>query len=176
MTKARKPARKRNMSTEEFLEWFWSQGEKRAAPYPELQGDCLLWVGAPTNHGYGQIVRFRKQLLVHKLAWEIHHGREVHSGMVVEHLCEGIDGQKMCYNPLHLRESSYAENMRTALATQRIPRGSSRGHAILTEADIPVIRRLHDEGWSNCAIGRRYEVHGAAISNIILGKNWTHVP
>lgn len=46
----------------------------------------------------------------------------------------------------------------------------------LTDADIPIIRRLLADGISCCEIARRYGMHNTTIHDIKTGKNWHHVP
>lgn len=46
--------------------------------------------------GYAQIRR--PPLLVHRVAWEVHHGRRLEPGMEVHHECR----TKNCVNPAHL--------------------------------------------------------------------------
>jgi uncharacterized protein YerC len=53
--------------------------------------------------------------------------------------------------------------------------GSKNGHAKLTEADIPEIRRLLATGASAQKIADRYGVSRSAISGIKRGKNWQHI-
>jgi hypothetical protein len=42
----------------------------------------------------------------------------------------------------------------------------------LCSGDIPIIRKLHEEGQSNGSIAKRFCVASATISNILLGKTW----
>lgn len=55
-------------------------------------------------------------------------------------------------------------------------RGSAHALALLTEADIPTIRRRLQEGQTCVAIGRDYGVSDAVIRHIKKGRTWTHVP
>lgn len=55
-------------------------------------------------------------------------------------------------------------------------RGSQLGHAKLTEADIPVIRRLLSEGVYTTVIARMFGVSAFPIHAIKKGALWRHVP
>lgn len=55
-------------------------------------------------------------------------------------------------------------------------KGSLNGYSKLTESDIPGIRDLRAAGWSYEAIGVKYRIDRTAISLIIRGKRWAHVP
>lgn len=51
------------------------------------------------------------------------------------------------------------------------------GRAKLTDADVQEIRRQYATGTiSQVELGRRYNVAQGHISEIVLGKQWTHVP
>ena len=166
------PRRKRDMTTEEFLEYFWSNGKTQPAPYPELQGDCLIWQGGGCD-GYGTLERFRKTYKVHRLAWEIHHGREMRPGMVAEHLCEGKhENSKKCYNPLHIRESTYEENSMTAKKYGMLPVGEAAPSSKLSATDIPIIRKMRAEGMTVRGIAKHFGRSYGCILKVVQGVTW----
>lgn len=55
-------------------------------------------------------------------------------------------------------------------------RGSRNGHAVLTEADIPIIRSMLAAGQSQREVARQVKVSASAIQRIADGKAWKHVP
>lgn len=55
------------------------------------------------------------------------------------------------------------------------PVGTLNAHALLTEADIPVIRRLYRRGERAVDVGRRFGVGERTIYRIMSGKSWSHV-
>ena len=65
--------------------------------------------------------------------------------------------------------------------TSRIPGrpnhvvGSRHHMAKLTEDDIPIIRRLHDEGMSTRTLAAKYEVSQRAILQVVNYISWRHV-
>lgn len=50
--------------------------------------------------------------------------------------------------------------------------GSNRYNAKLKEKDIPVIKKLSSEGFSNSEIARRFDVDSSTIRHIIIGTRW----
>lgn len=63
------------------------------------------------------------------------------------------------------------QKKRTAEATQ----GSKSHMAVLTELDIPIIRKLKQSGLTNKIIAERYNCNRETIGYIIRGKTWKHV-
>lgn len=55
-------------------------------------------------------------------------------------------------------------------------KGSNNGMAILTEGDIPEIRRLLNSGLSQYKIAQIFNVSRSAILNIKVNGYWSHVP
>ena len=71
----------------------------------EHLGPCRLWLGPP-NKGYGQVRYAGKVHRVHRLVWQLRHGRPVPAGMELDHTCE----RKLCVD--HTEPVTHAENMR----------------------------------------------------------------
>jgi hypothetical protein len=117
----------------------------------------------------------KRSYLVHRLILEAFRGP-----------CpEGLEGCHDDGDPLNcrlsnLRWDSHRANMHDAIrhGTFRvnIQRGSRHGHAKLTEADIPEIRRLLIMGVKQVEIARRFGVDRYQIWSIKHGHTWIHVP
>jgi hypothetical protein len=56
------------------------------------------------------------------------------------------------------------------------PYGDSHPHAILTEADIPEIRRLYRDGLGYTEIADMMDMSEEAVRHVLVGKTWAHVP
>lgn len=76
---------------------------------PAPPSECLLWLGAVNNMGYGMILvggRGGKLTLAHRLAWELSHG-PVPQGALVLHKCD----TPSCVNERHLFLGDQFANM-----------------------------------------------------------------
>jgi hypothetical protein len=69
-------------------------------------GDCIVWVGAKSSSGYGQIKVNRVVRQAHRVAFELEHGT-IPAGRVLDHLCRN----RACVNPAHLEPVSNRENV-----------------------------------------------------------------
>lgn len=73
-------------------------------------GDCIIWVGARSKGGYGQLrVDYRLEY-AHRLAYEQFVG-PVPEGTEIDHLCR----VRSCVNPEHLEPVTRRENLRRGL-------------------------------------------------------------
>lgn len=54
-------------------------------------------------------------------------------------------------------------------------RGSRNACAVLTEADIPIIRQKLAAGISVSAVASRFKVSRTTIRNVRDGKTWSHI-
>jgi hypothetical protein len=94
------------------------------------------------------------------------------------------DGMEACHNDgdprnnniSNLRWDTHANNGYDAYRHGRHPdrRGSKHPQSKLKELDIPVIRRLHENGYGYCRIARIYGVSHTTIRYAIIGKQWKH--
>ena len=84
------------------------QSLERLLARTEVNGNCLLWVGAInkiTKYGYTSL--YGKVISVHRAAWVLHHRQEIPNGLVIHHICNN----KICINPEHLECISQKENL-----------------------------------------------------------------
>lgn len=131
---------------------------------------CWPFVGPLATNGYGLIRIHRKQLLAHRVAWEVANG-PIPDGLLVCHKCDNPP----CCNPSHYFLGTPADNSADAAAKGRQPRGNVHSQAKLTERDIPVIRALRGT-MTVAAIAERFGVDRTTIYDVWNGKNWSHVP
>lgn len=85
-----------------------------------LGGTCVIWLGKQNANGYGHIQRRdgRKHphsALVHIVAWELFHGRDVKPGRQIDHLCNN----RLCWSLDHLEEVTAQENIIRMYARRR---------------------------------------------------------
>jgi hypothetical protein len=152
------------------IERFWSK-VARGAP-----DQCWPWKGGTDGRGYGKVFASDRHRKAHVVAYEIIVG-PVPEGKVLCHSCDNPP----CCNPGHLWPGTKRENSEDMWKKGRArpngldARGSRNSKAILTEVDIPRIRRLIKDGVSQTAIGNHYGVTVQAISRIKRGLGWQHV-
>ena len=131
---------------------------------------CWEWMHATDQHGYGVIRVDGKNHRPHRKLWEIEVG-PIPEG---KHLCHHCDNPR-CSNPKHLFIGGQRENLRDASEKGRTARGSRHGHAKLFERDIPIIRLMAENGWSNAEMARHYRVSTETIWGIVHRETWTHI-
>jgi hypothetical protein len=78
--------------------------EKRFVPCPT--SGCWLWIGSTLKNGYGVMTVENKTVYAHHFSM-ILHGKDVESGLDVDHVC----GNRACVNPDHLRLATRSQNM-----------------------------------------------------------------
>lgn len=73
-----------------------------------LTTGCWIWTGAVDRYGYGK-VKFQGQLLkVHRASMHVFKGMRLDAPCLVCHSCD----VPACFNPDHLREGTYTDNIR----------------------------------------------------------------
>jgi hypothetical protein len=137
---------------------------------------CWLWKGRAVGKGYGMIGlggKGAKQVLVHRLSYEIHKGL-IPAGMVIMHQCDN----PRCVNPDHLEAGTQSQNIKDAFSRGRkfnLPsglKGESHGASKLTEQIVLDIRA------SKLSMAKLAALHGVAkstIERIRYRKTWRHV-
>lgn len=68
---------------------------------------CRVWIGTLNARGYGLVGHENRQVLVHRLVYEMLVG-PIPDGYEIDHLCRQPD----CHLPSHLEAVTHAENMR----------------------------------------------------------------
>lgn len=153
----------------EFENRFWAK-VKRGDP-----SECWNWQAARcgTHNGYGQTYYKGRKLLAHRAAWMISHGYLPPEDLEICHTCDN----GLCCNPDHLWLGTHRENMIDRNRKGRIiyEKGSERCNAKLTEVDIEKILQLLEQGLSQRAIAKRFNVSQPKISHIKSGQSWSHV-
>lgn len=126
---------------------------------------CWLWQGAKTSSGYGIIGSYNQLLLVHRVAWEFHHG-PILPGFQVCHRCDNPP----CVRPSHLFLGTQSDNIRDAVQKRRHYTGAK-----LTETEVSDIRRLAGQ-ISRKQLAKTYGVSVSNIQAILERRSWKRVP
>lgn len=140
---------------------LWRRVERREP------GECWPFIGAVNTYGYGQISVSGKQLLAHRLAYELETG-VAPGDLLVCHRCDN----RRCCNPAHLFLGTCADNSADASRKGRLRHGEDSNFSKLNRGDVRAIRLLAEKGISYYEIGRRFGVTGENVSYIARGLTW----
>jgi HNH endonuclease len=140
-----------------------------------LRPGCWLWRGACIWSGYGRLPwgttiagkRVRKNLLAHRVSWEINYG-PVPPGLLVLHRCD----TPACVRPSHLFLGTQAANMADKVAKGRQNRGDTHGRRKLNEKQVRAILRAKG---TEERIAQRYGITQGHVNEIRNRKAWAHV-
>lgn len=124
--------------------------------------ECWLWQGSRRDrYGYGLFGTAR----AHRVAFELHAGREPARGEVIRHDCD----TPLCCNPMHLLGGTHLDNVQDRNERGRTARGAGNGRALLSNANALAVYRA--EG-SLAEIGKRFGVSKTAVRDIKDGTTW----
>lgn len=137
---------------------------------------CMLWTGCLDGQGYG-VTGWGS---AHRVAWLLLRG-PIPRGICVLHKCD----TPRCVNVDHLFLGTHQENMDdmrrkgrdckiNLMNSSRV--GEKSIHVKLSEDDAIDILLRAVEGETLASLGREFGVTRAAISAIVNGKNWPHLP
>lgn len=163
-------------------EVFWSRVNKNGPTVPHVGNitPCWLWTASLDKRGYGQqrSVENGKMYMrkAHRISYEIANG-PIAGGLWVLHRCD----TPACVNPEHLFLGTVVDNVGDMMIKGRDyrgePRRGERNHsAKVTDAQALEIRRLCAGGMIQREAGEKYGITQAAVSSIVLGKNFKHLP
>lgn len=144
----------------------------RVSDEPTEDG-CLLWTGAiHCRKGYGYLRVDGKNVLAHRLAWEIVNGSEAPPDMCVCHKCD----TPACVLGSHLFLGTRADNNADCVSKGRNARGSKHGRARLTEASVVAIRELCAAGAKTKDLAKQFGVALRTIQYVVSRKRqWKHI-
>jgi hypothetical protein len=152
-------------------ERFWVKVDKRG---PD---ECWPWKAARFHMGHGAFRHDSKQKKAHRVAWEFTYGPipagTGYHGTCVCHTCDNPP----CCNPAHLFLGSIQANTLDRDRKGRAARqsGEQHGMAKLTKVDVLRIFELRRQPLSQKAIAAEIGISRAYVSEILLGRKWTHL-
>lgn len=145
---------------------------------PEI--DCIEWVGAKKQGGYGR-VKFRGKIeLSHRVSYSLYNDTDLSElvGVVIRHKCDN----QGCINPRHLLAGTVKDNMRDAVDRGRhkhpVLKGTKHGRARLVDSDVLHIRNLLSDNYSrdeSLRLANQYGVSESTINAIHYRRNWRHI-
>ena len=133
--------------------------------------ECVEWPFSKTK-GYGRLRYNGRDQYAHRVALELHLGRPLRAGASVAH-APGVCHNPACFNPLHLREATHAENMADTVADNTSRRGIRNSNAVLTPECVRAIRAADGPQKDTAKL---YGIHPTTVSNIKSRKSWDWLP
>jgi hypothetical protein len=134
----------------------------------DKSGPCWLWLGRKNDQGYGIFNVRRKNIRVHRVAWELEHG-PIPPGKRVLH-------KRGCFNRncvRHLYLGNAKQNTADAVADNRHACGARSNRSLLTDTNVLAIRKSSE---TQSVLAARYGVSQSNICMIRTRKSWRHLP
>jgi hypothetical protein len=130
--------------------------------------DCWLINGTvPTADGYGTFSINGKSIRAHRFSYEVFHG-PIPPTLVVRHRCD----TPLCVNPYHLQTGTTTDNVMDRVLRNRSAKGEGNGQSKITAA---IAKKIFLDERPYSQITKTYGLHKSSISQIKLGKTWSHV-
>lgn len=133
--------------------------------------DCWPFLGWCDRDGYGRFEIDGRRYGAHKLALELHVGRQLRPGEVAMHLCDNPP----CCNPRHLAAGTRRDNNGDMTTKGRRSNGEDHPAARLTESFVLEIRERYAKGEAAVALAPEFGVSDRMIGLVARGEKWAHV-
>ena len=148
---------------------FWQKVNKKS------EQECWEWQAAKTARGYGQLNVEGIMRYAHRLSYFLHNEVDTFD-LVVMHSCNNPS----CVNPNHLVLGTQKQNLQQMYREKRDDNRNRIGihnkNCSFSESEVREIKQLLAEGkFSQRKIAKMYGVTSSTISNISLGKTWSHI-
>lgn len=138
----------------------------------EPDGQCVPWPGRFNPDGYARLyVAGEGTVTASHLVLEASgRPRPPAPGNHALHSCD----TPLCVAPWHLRWGTHQENMDDRMARRGPARivGEKNGRAVLSRADVEVIRSEVAGGTSRRAVARRFGLHHSTVGQIVRRELW----
>jgi hypothetical protein len=172
--------------TEKAIKRFWRYVDIPDDTEDSVAVSCWLWKGSRYSKGrkkkldgsfrdrlvYGGFYHCYYKYSAHRVAWVIHHGKQISDGMCVCHTCDN----PFCVNPKHLFLGTRGDNNRDMAAKGRlhIAHGTKNNQAKVSEKDVTAIRAEKAAGIPAKVIAARRNIGWSQVYNIVSGRSWKH--
>lgn len=135
-----------------------------------LSNDCLIWQGAHSAAGYGNVRVDGRVQAVHKVVYLASYGM-TSTDTLVCHSCDVRD----CCEPEHLFLGTYSDNTRDAIEKGRVQIVSQEynlAKRVLTEEQV---REIRLDSLGDRSLAKRYGVGRSTIRRIRIGETYKEV-
>ena len=144
---------------------------KRLDKNSRLQGECLVWLGSKSPHGFGRIHIKGRMWSTHRVAYTLHYG-EIPPGLLVLHYCDN----PACLRIEHLYTGTWGHIMQYHAERGQInQRGERNSRSKLTNVEVCELRELYRSGTSARELAQRFHIARETVYSIVRGKNWKHL-
>jgi hypothetical protein len=139
----------------------------------DVSGKDICWnylLQAQTD-GYGRSSFKGKSRMTHRIAFQLHHNREIEAGKILLHSCDN----RKCCNPHHLREGTHKDNSDDKFSKGRfkVMKGEANGNSKLTMMIANEIRTKYATGdYTQIALAKEYNINQHSISSVVRNKRW----
>lgn len=152
------------------VETFWAKVDKTVGHGPN--GDCWVWTAGKGRRGYGKTTIQDRTVSTHRYIWTETNG-PIPAEMCVCHKCDNPP----CVRPDHLFLGTVRENSHDMHAKGRGRRGAAINTAVLNDAKVLAIRRMHQSGIFDTQrqIADLFGISETIVSQIVTGRTWRHL-
>jgi hypothetical protein len=137
---------------------FWEKVKKS-----EDENGCWEWIGKIVPNGYGKVYKNCKEMLAHRLSYEITYG-EVPEGLFVCHKCDNPP----CVRPSHLFLGTNQDNMMDSMIKDR------RGRKLNKQKVLEILDMIKS-GDNKKVVADIFGITPGTIGDILRGKIWNYV-
>lgn len=184
VTGCKSPARSLGMCNKHYKKALAADGRTSGPKHGELLDfarwvasavgaeGCIIWPYGDNGSGYGTAIYEGKPIGAHRLVCILAHGLPPFPEAQAAHSCG--KGHEGCVNPDHLRWATASENAADKIAHGTSIAGIRHPLVKLSEQEVREIRLLAGT-MTQRDIGAAYGVTREAISDIVTGRNWSHL-
>lgn len=138
---------------------------------PPPAGIVWPWLGKLDVGGYGRLTWNHERIMAHRVSYELHVG-PIPEGLIIRHK----NDIRHDVNPNNMELGDYAANHRDMTERHRGGIGITHGCHKLTESQVREIRyRRNVLRQKLRIIAADFDISVANVSNIALGKIWSHL-
>lgn len=136
----------------------------------EPNSGCWLWTGGLSSYGYGATQFQGRQLLMHRVVFEMYNGAVPGTGVLC-HRCN----VRSCVNPDHIYIGTAQSNVMDAVRSGRHAHGTTHGCSKLSDCKVRQMRELSATGMTYADIAKRFGVARPTAAKACKGMSWQHV-